>query len=124
MDGLLLLLFDLRNRTSPEYERPPSAKIFHNFNHAKPYTYTGSRSPPNRAPAGGRVVVMSGVSANSIPSTLYMHLHKQYYARRHGYKFLLQLSDEFVPYWPKSLWVVRATVHYSTSFPLHSTLYC
>lgn len=49
---------------------------------------------------------MSGVLGSTIPASLYVHLHKQYYAKRHGYKFLLQLSDKFVQYFPRALWQV------------------
>jgi hypothetical protein len=81
------------------------AKIYDNFDKSRPY-HKGP-GPPPASPSTGRIVVMSGVTGASIPGSLYIHLHKQYYARRHGYKFLLQLSDKFVNYFPQSLWRVR-----------------
>lgn len=116
-----------RNKTlSPE--RPPSAYIYDNFDKKRRYrlptasaiasdkdiTTSSTKGVDSRSDtpketnlsSKGKILVMSGVLGSTIPQSLYIHLHKQYYARRHGYKFLLQLSDKFTQYFPKGLWRV------------------
>ncbi len=56
------------------------------------------------------VTIITGISPKleDVTRLLYLHLSKMYYAKRHGYNFLLLMSAQFVHYFPSNLYEVSS----------------
>ena len=93
-------------------ESPPKSLIYDNFDKFRPYYNTSS--PPKVLESSGRIVVMVGTRLNGYAMVNGLHgfLHKQYYAKRHGYKFATRFSNAHENYWPKGLWKVMGPILY------------
>ena len=54
------------------------------------------------------ILMVSGSSGNAdkLSDNMHITLSKMHYARRHGYKYIHQLSDQFEPYFPQNLFEV------------------
>ena len=49
-------------------------------------------------------------STDALDRLQYLVLHKKYYAKRHGYKFMNVLTNPFLYYYPAHMWEVRRDV--------------
>lgn len=70
--------------------------------------FTPFRHDPEQWKAKLSAVVLTGSSGNTnkVAQSMYFSLSKQYYARRHGYKFMYSLSEQFTSYYHRDLWKV------------------
>ena len=74
-----------------------SSRIFSNISHSVPYQHP--KNPP-KGKFSAVILVGTSASASSIENRMYMQISKQYYAKRHGYKFMHLLSNQIVEYFP------------------------
>ena len=89
-----------------QQDRYAEARIYFNLTHSTSYNHP---SENQHTKTNLTVVMLTGSNgnANKIVKDMYLSLSKIYYAKRHGYKFVQQLSNRFEAYFPHDLFKVR-----------------
>ena len=84
-------------------DKPTKSVIYDSFQSTRPY----KPAPPEKQPKKKRsVVLFTGTHGawNNFDNFLYFHLSKMYYAKRHGYKFVIEFSNQLIPFFPPDLY--------------------
>ena len=86
-------------------DRPTQSRIYYSTTNSTPYTYTPKIPGIRRQ----KILIFSGCSgsAQNLDTRLYINMHRMYYAKRHGYSFVHQLSNQFTSYFPHNTWEVN-----------------
>lgn len=82
------------------------SRVYRNsYNDSELFTYHKPK-PENEFQKKLNIVILSGChgSAYALDHRMHLNFARMYYARRHGYVFQHQLSNQFTPYFPHTLW--------------------
>ena len=88
---------------SSDSDAPKRSKIYENWDKTRPF---GGYNVSLKAKAKVAIITADHGSWASIDSFLFETLGKIYYAKRHGYKFGFQFSNQLVNYYPHDLFKV------------------